>query len=129
MKTVTLPVEARDPKKLARRLSPEPAGGLYLLRVCRGLQCDTCVFHEPPEIVISKKVVEDPLSGLRLRLPVVEARYCGRTIWRAEWRKGRLRVEWVECPYKLASEACHTSQEGCLPRDRALEVLSRECGR
>ncbi len=96
-KRIELPVQSRNARRVAERLKPVECGEEYVLIVCRGLECRKCVFEEEPSIIVGKTWVNDPLSGLRSRLPVVEARYKGRVIWRAVWRRGMLVVDRIEC--------------------------------
>ncbi len=126
MKQVRLPAKTRDPRRLARRLSPERSGDLHVLQVCRGLECWKCVFHEPPRIVFEPRIVEDPLSSLRMRLLVPKAEYCGRTVWQARWEGGMLVVDRVECP-RLLPEGCVDAwgDKVCGDPRRALE---EKCG-
>ena len=128
MQRVVLPVEARDPRRVARRLAPTKDNGLLVLEVCRGLDCRVCVFPERPRIVIRWMAVRDPLSGLRMRLPVVWAEVCGRTVWRARWRRGMLSVESVSCAAVLEGDCVRLESGECVPRDRAIDVLRRLCG-
>ena len=126
MKRVHLPVKGRDPKRVARRLQPEKAGGLYVLLVCRGLECRKCVFHEPPRIVFESIIVDDPLSSLRMRLRAPRAEYCGRTLWEARWEGGMLVVDRVQCP-SLLPNGCidFWGEEIC---GEPGTVLAEKCG-
>ncbi len=125
-----LPVKARDPKRLTRRLTPRRENGVYTLRVCKGLECFVCIMHSPPELRISQVRVKDPLSGLPMRLPLVEAHYCGERIWISRWEGGMMVVDEVKCPITLKGDCLYVkgTQVKCgITLDEAIEYVFRYC--
>ena len=133
MKKVSLPVKARDARRIASYLMPEEKDGILLLVVCKDLSCVTCVFHRKPDIVFGRVKIRDPLSGLKLSVPIVKMVYCGRTVWSAIWRKGMLWVDSVNCPAYIRDECLVVKGEivSCTCNindiDHIRKVLEREC--
>ena len=128
--SVVLPVKARDPKRLSRRLTPRQEKGVYTLRVCHGLECYVCIMHSLPELRVNYIRVKDPLSGLSMRLPVVEAHYCGTRIWASRWERGMMVVDKVECPLIMRGDCLYIKSAlvKCgISLDRAVEYVLQYC--
>ncbi len=99
--TLKLPYASRNPKNMAKRLKPARCNDYYVLGVCKGLTCYTCIFPEEPHVSIERVYVDDVLSGLRHRLPEVRLECCNRIIARGEWRGGLMKIEELACPVKV----------------------------
>ncbi len=98
-KWIRLPLEARDPLRIARRLEPVACNGgsVIALGVCEGIDCYVCLWSGSYNVRYEKIHVSDVLSGVRhwVRIPV--GLVGGRPVWRGIWRGDRFRVERVEC--------------------------------
>ena len=97
-KWIRLPIEARDPSRIARRLEPVACNSSVIaLGVCEGIDCYICLWSGSYTVRYEKAHVSDVLSGMRhwVRIPV--GLVDGKPVWRGAWRGDRFRVDTIEC--------------------------------
>ena len=126
VKWTRLPVESRDPSRLARRMEPVRCleGDVLALGLCEGIDCYLCLWSGVYKVSYDRIYADDVLSGIRHWVRVPRGIVDGRIVWEGSWRGDRFRIDHVECfaRARIGMSECITPGVHC-------EVASRVASR